>query len=252
MSAPPPFFMDWQFWSAGAAWLALALTIAPHIGRRLTRPRIDVEVANTILLKHSIGDPGAQLHVALTNAVGHEVRLKAIFLLLQRGDETFRINAPGYFPSPDANVALMFVPVRLRPHSDWSYTVNFTSVGQLDRLENKMIRERSSQLRNDILVKRMGLEKDAPDVSGESKLWEPLVQHFNSAFKWIPGEYQASLVVETEPPNAAQPRKFRFTIFESESQDLRSVVDDIKFGAGVFVAPHPDRPGVVTVPLSTV
>jgi len=175
-----------------------------------------------------------------------------MYLSLQRGDEQFRINAPGYFPTPDAKVALMFVPFRIPPHSDWTYLVNFSSVAQLDRLESKMIRERSSRLRNDIILKRMGLEKNAPDVPAEPEFWEPLVQHFNRSFKWVPGEYYASLVVETEPPNVAQPRRFRFTIFESDTHELRSVVDDIKFGYGIFLDYHPDRPGIVTAELSNV
>jgi len=55
----------------------------------------------------------------------------------------------------------------------------------------------------------------------------------NEKFIWTPGEYVAELIVETEPSAATHLRRYRFTLYESDSAELARYKDDYKYGGGI-------------------
>jgi hypothetical protein len=71
---------------------------------------------------------------------------------------------------------------------------------------------------------------------------------FDKLFIWQPGEYVAELIVEAEPGSASFSRKYRFTLYESDSSELRAHIEDYKFGGGVSY--NSDKHASVFVPLS--
>src|SRR5258706_9898440 len=98
MQTVAPFYENWQFWSAGAAWVALAISIAPYIIRWLKRPRLDVDTVMTAVVMHEIGHPRLQLHTILNNRGGRELRINGMSIEVRRGDgDPLRIRAAGFF-----------------------------------------------------------------------------------------------------------------------------------------------------------
>jgi len=90
-----------------------------------------------------------------------------------------------------------------------------------------------SNLRQDILAK-LGSSADKNEiVSAEDDNVTPLIEFFQKKFKWGHGEYNITLQVQTEPPNAIQDKHFRITLFESDSNELDGYKNDYKYGLGV-------------------
>jgi hypothetical protein len=76
----------------------------------------------------------------------------------------------------------------------------------------------------------------------------PFLTLFERLFIWLPGEYVAELSVIAEPGSASFSHRYRFTLYESDSNELRSHIDDYKFGGGL--AYNVDRHVGAFVPLS--
>ena len=76
----------------------------------------------------------------------------------------------------------------------------------------------------------------------------PFLTLFETLFVWCPGEYVAALSVVAEPGSASFSTKYRFTLYESDSAELRSHMDDYKFGGGLSY--NVDRHIGASVPLS--
>jgi hypothetical protein len=73
---------------------------------------------------------------------------------------------------------------------------------------------------------------------------------FNELFIWTPGEYTIELDVLTAPPlrSGSYKSKYRFTLFESDTADLRKFVNDFKYGGGISWTPNQHEP--ISVPIS--
>ena len=55
-------------------------------------------------------------------------------------------------------------------------------------------------------------------------------------FVWEPGEYAVEISVKCNDERQNVSRSFRFTLFESDSDELRGYVDKYKYGEGVYYA----------------
>jgi hypothetical protein len=85
-------------------------------------------------------------------------------------------------------------------------------------------------------------------VTAEPQLIQPFLDLFDRLFVWLPGEYIIELTVETSPGSASFGRKYRFTLYESDSAELRSHKDDYPFGGGLSY--NVDRHVGVFVPIT--
>ena len=52
-------------------------------------------------------------------------------------------------------------------------------------------------------------------------------------FIWHPGEYVMELVVEAEPGSATYAKKYRYTLYESDTAELLKHAEDYQHGAGI-------------------
>lgn len=225
--------MNGASWSALAAWVALAASVGLPLWRWIRRPRLMVEIAAVANIKTVYGNPGMQLQVVLSRPPGRDLRIRGMRMNLQRGGDAFTLPVHGLFLKPDDQLAVLWAPFALRAETEWSYLVNF--VLQPERHDNRMIMAAQSALRADIVSKLAPLEKNAPEVEGDPKIWQPLVEYSKQHFKWLPGEYRAELVVETMPKRSSNSIAFRFTIFESDTETLQSVFDGYRYGYGVCI-----------------
>ena len=242
-----PFYLDWKFWSAAVAFLALVLSQLPPLHILLRRAKLDAEIYSQMHITHKVGNPNAQLHLILSNTGGREIRIRAIKLTLNRGSEdTFVLPAKNYLQLPGDKEAVLFTSFKLKPGEEWAHIVNFLNF--FSRQEDKLYRQLESNLRQDILAKRETLVDKNDMVSADDVNVTPLLTFFEKRFRWMPGEYEMTLRVQTEPPNAMFDKYFRFTLFESDSKELEDYRNDYKYGFGVSLD-SPSQLGVL-VPLA--
>ncbi len=231
--AQAPFYLDWTFWAVVVAFLALVLSQFQPMHIMLRRAKLDVEAYSRIHLTHKIGNPNAQLHLIVSSVGGREVKVKSIVLHFKRGDEgQFTLPAQNYLQAPGIKDTVLLTSFKLKPKEEWAYTVNF--LNYFSRTEEKEFRQFSSNLKKDIFAKKQLPENKDKVVEAELINVQPVNEFFQHKFRWAPGEYEITLEIQTEPQRARVLKRYRVTLFESDSAELRSYADDYKFGAGVY------------------
>jgi hypothetical protein len=61
----------------------------------------------------------------------------------------------------------------------------------------------------------------------------PFAALFDRLFVWEPGEYVFTFSVNAEPGSASYTRKYRFTLYESDTLALRKHAEDYQYGGGI-------------------
>ena len=232
---PSPLYLDWQFWAAIVAGLALVLSQLPPIKLWFIPRKLEVEVNSRLRVAHWLGNPHLSLFTSVRNTGGRALRIKTIHISVNRDGEALGIYpAQNYYEKLSDQATVLFVPFTLHPGDSWEHGVN--CYRDFDRATEKSIRESVSLLTADIngkLEARSDSEK-ATQVVGVQNLVEPFTVLFNRFFCWTPGEYVVELKVGAEPGGASFVQKYRFTLFESDTNELRSYADDFKFGGGIM------------------
>lgn len=228
------FYLDWNFWAVIVAFLALVLSQLPPIHLLLRPRRLEVEVHSRINLTHKIGNPNVGLHVSISNSGGRQLRIRALRLNLWRDGKALPpLAAQNYFETPSSQSSVLFVPFSLKPGDHWSHIVSF--LNYFDRQTEKFYREKESALRENIQLKLRNRPKDVEDpVLADDVLVAPFRELFERLFIWEPAEYVAELVVEATPGSATFTKKYRFTLFESDTADLKRQIEDYPYGGGVY------------------
>lgn len=227
-----PIYLDWKFWSAAIALLALVLSQLPPLHVLFRRARLEAEAYVHMHITHKVGNPNAQLHLILSNSGGREIRIRQIELQFKRGNEdSFSLPAKNYLQSPGDKEAVLLTSFKLKPGEEWAHIVNFLNF--FSRQDEKTYRQLESNLRQDILAKRETLEDKNQNVAADPSNVTPLLNFFEQKFRWFPGEYEMTLSVKTEPANTMKDKRFCITLFESDSQELSDYKHDYRFGFGV-------------------
>jgi len=228
-----PIYLDWQFWSAVAALTAIALSQLPPVYLWFRPRRLDVEVHSRIQVTHKVGNPNVALYVSVNNTGGRQLRVTGMRLAVARdGSHLCELPAQNYFEAPSSQSSVLFVPFMLKPGESWAHATNFLKF--FDRATEKLYREGESALGADIRRKlSMRAETDNKAVSAETHLIKPFLDLFEKLFVWLPGEYVIELTVTAKPGAASFSKKYRFTLYESDSADLRSHTHDYQFGGGL-------------------
>lgn len=228
-----PFYLDWTFWTVVVSFLAILLSQLPPIHILLRPPKLDVEAYSRMHITHKVGNPNTQLHLIVTNAGGREVKIKSIILSFTRGDEDrFTLPAQTYVQSPGDKDAVLLTSFKLKPKEEWAHLVNFLNF--FSRNEEKEYRQFESNLKNDILQKRDMLENKDILVEAENNNVQPIIDFYKRKFRWLPGEYEVFLEIRAVPEKASIYRKYRITLFESDSIELQDYIKDFKYGGGVY------------------
>jgi hypothetical protein len=228
-----PFYQDWKFWSFFISGIAVVLSQLPPL-RILIRPkRLDVEVHNRVNITHKVGNPNFGIHVSIGNSGGRNLRIKGLTVNIQKdGKELVSMPAQNYFESPTDSASVLFVPFTLKPEEYWSHSVNFLNF--FDRATEKQYRENQTSLKLDVQKKlREKPEHIKEPVKAEESLVKPFDELFERLFIWEPGEYIFELAVDSKPSSTAFRKKYRFTLFESDTQELKEHLKDYQFGGGL-------------------
>lgn len=233
MENPETLLVDWQFWTALFAFLAIVLSQLPPVRMWFRPNKLEVEVHSRITVTHKVGNPNVTLYVSIANTGGRTPRISGISVDVKRdGKFVTDLPAQSYFETPASQSSILFVPFTLKPGESWGHATNFYS--EWDRTTEKLFRESESNLRARIKEKiEARAENDKNPVIVEDAFLEPFQSLFRSKFIWQPGEYIIELHVQTTQGAGSFKKCYRFTLFESDSKELISHTDDYKYGGGL-------------------
>lgn len=241
-------FVDWKFWSLVVSFIAVALSQMPPIKFWFRPRRLLVEVHSRILVSHRIGNPNIALYLSVHNSGGKRIRVLSSSISISRdGKSICGLPAQNYFKESDSKSSVLFVPYHLNPDETWAHITNFFEF--FDRETEKNYRGHVSNLNRDIRAKleKRPKSKSKELVVAKDDLVAPFKELFAKEFVWVPGEYIAELNIKTNQASASFLKKYRFTLFESDTAELKAQSERFKFGEGVTY----DLDGVyVTLPLA--
>lgn len=248
MASPTPFYADWQFWASVAAFAALVLSQLPPVRLWLKPRRVEVEIHSRLQVTHKVGNPNVGMYVSIRNTGGRELRIKSMLVGVTRdGISLGQLSAQNYFESASSQTSSLFVPFSLKVGEAWAHGTNF--LRPFDRAHEKLFRESLSALQIDIRKKIDARPaEDKQPVKADQVLVQPFLEMFEDMFNWLPGEYIVELQVNAEPGSASFSKKYRFTLYESESAELASHVEDYWYGGGL--AYNIERHAGVFVPVA--
>lgn len=235
MTPTQPIYLDWQFWSALVALAALVLSQLPPIIPRLFSGKLEVQVYGRLVLDHFLGNPTAQLLIAVENVGGRRIKVRGISLKLRRGNETFALQGQNYLETEASTTTVLLAPFKLLTKQEWKHIVNFNA--DLAMAEDKATKALISTVKSDLRQRRDSrtpaeLESNAL-VDAAPALTAEAMATFGRRFKWEPGEYELDLVIDAEPFASSYSGPFRFTLWESDSSDLKAQTRNYSKGFGV-------------------
>ena len=239
-TTPPtaPLYLDWTFWTAVVAGLALVLSQLPPLRVLFRRAALTLQPYDRLNVTHYLGNPNVNLHVQLTNTGGRAVRVFSLTLRITRDDgATVTLPAQTFTLPDDTDSSMIFTPLALEPDDEWATFVTFfVPFSVTDEREWKRL---AKDLRADVNAKRTAYRLQAGEEAKEALEADPakvapISGFFRAKRFWQPGEYAARLTAECSPPRASVTRQFRFTLFESDVQDLDEREAHYKYGAGVY------------------
>lgn len=120
----------------------------------------------------------------------------------------------------------------MKPNEEWAHIVNF--LNYFSREDEKKYRSAESILREDILSKRNIIQNKETLAEAANHFVTPFIEMFSDKFIWHPGEYKVTISIITSNDNANVMKNYRFTLFESDSNELSKSKDDYKYGDGIY------------------
>lgn len=228
-----PIYFNWTFWAVVIAALALLLSQLPPLHMLLKRAKLDVELYSRIHTTHKVGNPNLQLHLILSNVGGKTIKIKGITSAIKRdGNQIAILPAQNYLQNPNDKMSLLFTRISLKPKEEWAHLVNF--LNYFSRSDEKKYRDGESKLKADIFEKRNDPQNKDKVVEADAQYAAVFRAMFDEKFMWYPGEYEIQVDVDTEPKRAKVVKSYRFTLFESDSEELSKFKDDYKHGDGIY------------------
>jgi len=228
-----PIYLDWSFWAVIIAMLALVLSQLPPVHLLFKRAKLDMELYSRIILSHKIGNPNLQFHLILSNTGGRVIKVRGITTTIRRDSSQIAVlPAQTYFLNPTDTTPLLFTRFSLKPRDEWAHFVSFLNF--FSRSDEKKYRDAEAKLKTDILKKIEEPQNKDKLVEADNKLVTVFWEMFDEKFLWLPGEYEICISVDTEPTRVCVEKKYRFTLFESNSEELSKFREDYKFGDGIY------------------
>lgn len=248
---PAPFYLDWAFWAVVAAGISIILSQLPPVLSWFKIAEIDLDVYSKVSITHKVGNPNLQLHLIITNVGGRKVRVEDINVTLTReGGELVSLPAQNYLQNQHDEKVSLLVPFSLSPTKEWAHIVNF--LNYFDRIDGNNYQRIEDEMRKHLRDNLETLrEQPDPIFEHDSALVTEAIEFFNSQFIWESGEYIMFVNVCTSDELANISKEFRFTIFESHTDQLKKITEDYKAGAGIYWTPsNPSSPLNVILPIS--
>jgi len=233
-----PFYLNWTFWTVLVALIAVVLSQIPPIHILLRKTRIDFELYSKISLNHKVGNPNLQLHIIINNVGGRKIRVKDITVsILRDGKPIVILPAQNYLQNQNDKSSLLFTTFRLSPSDEWAHIVNFFNF--FNRDDEKKYRALEGEMLADFREKSSKFpEVPKRPIVIENELVTPFHEFFKRHFIWNAGEYLMEVNVITDHEPANKTMRFRFTVFESHTEQLKAITEHFKVGGGIWWDPN--------------
>ena len=197
------------------------------------RPKLDLEVNDRIWISHNAGNPNVSVFMSLSNVGNRDVSIKSIQMLVSPSDgQQFELPAKSFYPSLTDEKWVIFSRFKLYAGTQWDHTTIFWK--PFSRNNEFLYRQLSSAIKDDISKKKGQPEFEKILVEAEQKNVDSFVKFFDERFKWQRGEYTLTLTVVTDRDDVTASKKFRFTLFDSDVNQLRAYADKYRYGVGVY------------------
>lgn len=223
---------DWKFWSAFIAFLALILSQLPPIHILIRRAKLDLEVYSRIIVTHKVGNPILQVHLIIRNIGGRDIRVRKMKATILRDNKPImQLPALSYAANPQDNQLILLTSFDSKPQTEWNHLVSFYNY--VKRNQEKIYLEAENNLKNEMLRQKSEFgENHYATVLHE--MIEPFNKLFDENFEWHAGEYLLDISIETSKPKADISKKYRFTIFESQTESLVEHKRGYPSGAAIY------------------
>lgn len=227
------WYLDWQFWAAVAAFLAIILSQLPPIRLWFKRGKLEINKSPRILVHHNVGTPNINMFLSIENIGGSVIRIGSIKLKLSRdGTELPLMTGSEYYDKPDSQRPTMFTAFDIKPEQTWEHTVNFHEIW--NRAQQQKHRLQCSKMREVITEKqRVTPQPNTEPHTADEKDIEAVHARFEKNNQWYTGEFKCTVYVYDTHGNELKTDEFKFTLFESEEAEFRTALDDYKYGNGV-------------------
>lgn len=222
---------DWEFLSVITALLAIILSQLPPIAILMKSSKLELEVHPRIWLTHKVGNPSLYIHLLLQNIGGRKIRINKIYTKVYRdGKEILNLPGQTYVESPKDSVSILLTKFNLNPSEEWRNQTTF--LNYFNRDEEELYKNAEIKLRNEIT----NLKKESPDeiVHASSEFTEPFKKLFKEKFKWTRGNYTIEIHIDTDKEKTNTTKKYIFTIFDSQTEDLKKSQENFATGQGIF------------------
>jgi hypothetical protein len=231
-----PLYLNWEFWGAIVAALALVLSQLPPIPQLLRRAKLAIEVYPGATIWHFVGYPCMQLGITLSNSGGREVKIKKITVTISReGAIVATLPAQLFSSESEPTKQLLFIGFKIKPDEDRSNIFNFYL--NLPRNQERDIKEKTAALRSDQDAKKLQqpifIDKNIP-LEADPAFVQPFHDLLVKNFIWIEGEYVINIRVDTSDSRVFIEKAVRLTLFESDSKQLRNYEAGYKYGEGIY------------------
>ena len=223
---------DWKFWSLLVSIGALILSQLPPIHILLRKAKLDLEVFSRIYIYHKVGNPNLQMHLIIRNLGGKSVRIKKIYAKVFRdGKEVMKLPAQTYISNPKENQNVLLTSFVLEPDKEWNNMASF--LNYFDRNEEREYKAAESNIKNEIF-RLQSENQGVPLVHASESFVKPFKELVDKKFQWFAGDYIIEVIIESDSQNKMVEKKYRFTIFESLSNDFIKQKEMFSTGAGIY------------------
>ncbi|MFK7237981.1 hypothetical protein [Acinetobacter baumannii] len=221
-------FQNLNFWSLIIAFFALLVSLFPHIKHLLKGKKIDLDIHRKIMVYHWVGFPSLNIHLGLFNKGGTKVNIKSINLKITKdGNLVKNLKCQGFFETSVSQTANTFFPFDLPADDSWTHLCWFAM--DIDRNREQKAKNAIVAVDMKIAEKIRANVVNTQPIEAEKELVDHLVSLHNQNFIWETGEYFAEIQVDTNPVVNIS-KKFRFTLYETEVNELNNYTLDYKYG----------------------
>ena len=233
-----PLYLNWSFWAVIVAAIAVILSQLPPVLLWFKKAKLEIELYSKISITHKVGNPNLQLHLIINNIGGRKIRIKNITASIERdGNLVATLPAQNYLQNQNSQNTLLFTTFSLKPAEEWAHIINL--LNYFNRGDENVYRRLEAEMKADYREKKTTLvEEPKNPIEIEDALVQPFHDFFNGHFIWNSGEYQLTVNVTTDKEKANISKTFRFTVFESHTEQLKEITEHFKYGGGIWWDPN--------------
>ncbi|CEK09636.1 hypothetical protein [Legionella hackeliae] len=233
-AATTHLYSNWSFWTVLVSAIAVILSQLPPVRLWFKKAKLDIGMYSKISITHKVGNPNLQIHLIVNNIGGRKVRVKGITASITKYSELIAtLPAQNYLENQNGQNTLLFTPFSLNPSEEWAHIINLLNF--FNRENEQEYRRLEARMLANYRSKKGTPNSESQDlIEIDENLVQPFHSFFDKHFIWRTGEYQLTVNINTDHEKTNISKKYRFTIFESHTDQLKEITDKYKFGDGIW------------------